>query len=510
MLSDLVAVSAAVAATSKRTEKTALIADLLRGAGAADARLAVAYLSGAPPQRRPGVGWASLREQSGSADEPTLTLADVDAALTALEGATGSGSQARRKELLDALMAKATKDEQRFLVALIAGELRQGAQQSLVVDALAAATGIAAAVVRRAVMLRGDAAAVAAVAVDGGEEAVARIGLTVGRVVQPMLASSASTPAEALAKTGRAAVDTKLDGIRIQVHRDGDDVHVFTRTLDDVTHRLPEVVDAVMGLPVQSVVLDGEAIALRADGRPRPFQETASRAATRGSSDVRLSTFFFDVLHLDGVDLLDRPGAERWKVLDEVVPAALRVDRTVTDDPAEADAVLAAALAAGHEGVVVKSVTAPWEAGRRGAGWVKVKPVHTLDLVVLAAEWGHGRRRGWLSNLHLGARDESSPTGFVMLGKTFKGLTDAMLAEQTEALQLLRIGDDHSDDDGWTVRVRPERVVEIAFDGVQASTRYPAGMALRFARVVRFRPDKTAEQADDVAAVRAVFEAARG
>jgi DNA ligase-1 len=324
-----------------------------------------------------------------------------------------------------------------------------------------------------------------------------------------MLASSAPTVAEALARTGRAAVDAKLDGIRIQVHRDREDVRVFTRTLDDVTARLPEVVEAALSLPVRAVVLDGEAIALRSDGRPRPFQETASRAATRSPSEVRLSTFFFDVLHLDGLDLLDHPGAERWKALDDVVPPELRVQRTVTEDREEAEAVLAAALAAGHEGVVVKSVTAPWEAGRRGSGWVKVKPVHTLDLVVLAAEWGHGRRRGWLSNLHLGARDESSPTGFAMLGKTFKGLTDAMLAEQTEALLALRLDDVHQAD-GWTVRVRPERVVEVAFDGVQASTRYPAGMALRFARVVRLRPDKTAAEADDVSAVRAVFEASRG
>ena len=505
LLAEVVAVSSAVAATTKRTEKTALIAALLRGADPIDVRLAVAYLSGAPAQRRPGVGWASLRERSDAAAAPSLTLSDVDAALTALEGVAGSGSQARRKALLDELMTRATTDEQHFLVALFAGELRQGAQQSLVVDALAAATGIPPPVVRRAVMLRGDAAAVAAAAVTGGEEAVVRIGLAVGCVVQPMLAASASTPAEALAKTGRAAVDAKLDGIRIQVHRDGDDVHVFTRTLDDVTARLPEVVDAVMGLPVRTVVLDGEAIALRPDGRPLPFQETASRAATRGASDVRLSTFFFDILHLDGTDLLDRPGAERWKVLDEVVPASLRVARTVTDDPAQADAALAAALAAGHEGVVVKGVTAPWEAGRRGSGWVKVKPVHTLDLVVLAAEWGHGRRKGWLSNLHLGARDDAAPGGFVMLGKTFKGLTDAMLAEQTEALLALAVGET----DGWTVRVRPERVVEVAFDGVQASTRYPGGLALRFARVVRFRPDKTPAMADDVAAVRAVFDASR-
>ena len=332
----------------------------------------------------------------------------------------------------------------------------------------------------------------------GGAEALRAFRLEVGRPLRPMLASPAADVATAMEKLGPAAVEWKLDGVRVQVHRDGDDVAVFTRTLDDITARVPELVEAALALPVRSVVLDGEAIALRPDGRPHPFQVTSSHFGSAGR-DVPLSALFFDVLHVDGEDLLDAPGAARADRLAAVVPEALRVPRAVAPDAEAAGAVLADAVGAGHEGVIVKSLDAPYAAGRRGAGWLKVKPVHTLDLVVLAAEWGHGRRQGWLSNLHLGARHDSEPGAFVMLGKTFKGLTDAMLTWQTE--RLLELATERGD---WVVRVRPELVVEIAFDGIQTSTRYPGGVALRFARVLRHRPDKRAEDADTLAAVLAV------
>ncbi|MGZ8650055.1 MAG: ATP-dependent DNA ligase, partial [Solirubrobacteraceae bacterium] len=364
----------------------------------------------------------------------------------------------------------------------------------------ARASAVPPAELRRALMLRGDLGVVAAEAIGGGSEALRAIGLQVGRPVRPMLASPAAAIQAAMEKLSPAAVEWKLDGVRIQVHRDGSEVGVFTRTLDDITARVPEVVEAALALPVATAVLDGEAIALRPDGRPHPFQLTASRlGSTSGRSDVPLSALFFDVLHADGEDVLDAGGAARAEVLAAVVPEALRVPRRVAADAEAAGAVLQDALARGHEGVIVKSLEAPYAAGRRGAGWLKVKPVHTLDLVVLAAEWGHGRRRGWLSNLHLGARHDSDPGAFVMLGKTFKGLTDAMLAWQTEQLLELAVSRDD-----WVVHVRPELVVEIAFDGIQTSTRYPGGVALRFARVLRHRPDKPALEADTLAAVLAV------
>jgi DNA ligase-1 len=395
------------------------------------------------------------------------------------------------------LLARATAPEQDLIVRLLLGDLRQGALAGVMTDAVARAAGLPAAELRRALTLHGDLAAVAAIALRDGRDGLAGIALQVGRPLAPMLAGTAGDVGAALAKTGPAAVDWKLDGARVQVHRAGDDVAVFTRTLDDVTARLPEVVAAARSLPVTSIVLDGEAIALRDDGRPEPFQVTAARFGTRGARAQPLDSLFFDVLHVDGEQLLDEPLARRAEALEAAVPAELRVPRTITDDDEAAADAFDAALAAGHEGVVVKSLAAPYASGRRGSGWLKVKPVHTLDLVVLAAEWGHGRRRGKLSNLHLGARDEQSG-GWAMLGKTFKGLTDELLAWQTERLLELQTGRD-----GIVVHVRPELVVEIAFDGVQTSSRYPSGMALRFARVKRYRDDKTAAEADTVTTVRA-------
>ena len=491
----LAAASTAVAATSGRTAKLAVLADALRSAAPEEVGVAVLHLSGELRQRRTGVGYRSLGSVPEPAAEPTLEVLEVDAVFAALAAVSGTGATARRRTLLHDLLARATADEQRLLLGLVGGELRQGAQAGLLTDAVARAAGLPLSDVRSALLLSGSLPSVAEAALRDGADGLAAFRLEVGRPLSPMLAAPGTDLDDALARTPSAAVDWKLDGIRVQVHRDGNEVHVFTRTLNDITARVPELVEVVSSLQVRSVVLDGEALALRDDGRPHPFQVTAARAATRTSgSTVPLTTWFFDLLHVDGRDLLGAPLRERAQELARVVPERWRVPRALDDFPAFA----ASALAAGHEGVVVKDLDAPYDAGRRGGAWRKVKPVHTFDLVVLAAEWGHGRRTGSLSNLHLGAHDEQTG-GFVMLGKTFKGLTDELLAWQTERLQALQVSTD-----GWTVVVRPELVVEIAVDGVQTSPRYPAGMALRFARVLRYRPDKTTDQADTVEQVRAL------
>jgi ATP-dependent DNA ligase I len=499
LLAELTATSDAVRATRARTQKVERMAASLRRMGPDEIAIGVAYLSGELRQRQIGVGYRSLRDLPAPAIEATLELIAVDAACEAIGAMAGPGSQSARRDALAALFARATEPEQRLLVALLTGELRQGAQEGVMLEAVARAAEVPRDAVRRACMLSGDLGAMAAAALSGGVEALRAVGLQVGRPIQPMLAAPGEDVDAALAKTGPAAIEYKLDGARLQVHRRGEEVRAFTRSLDDITARVPEVVEAVLALPARELVLDGEAIALKPDGRPHPFQITASRFGTRrADATVPLTPLFFDLLHVDGEDLIDRPGAERAAALDALVPAASRVPRALIADAPGAQAFLDAALAAGHEGVLVKSLEAPYAAGRRGAGWLKVKPRHTLDLVVLAAEWGHGRRRGWLSNLHLGARDPSG-AGFVMLGKTFKGLTDAMLTWQTERLLALEVARDD-----WTVHVRPELVVEIAFDGVQTSTRYPGGVALRFARVLRHRPDKPAAEADTLDAVLAL------
>jgi DNA ligase-1 len=495
---ELAAASAAVAATSKRLTKIDLLAAALRGLAPDEIEAGAAYLAGELRQRQIGVGWAALRELPGPAEQPTLTVAGVDRRLAEIGAQSGAGSQGRRRQLLGELWQLATAEEQRMLTGLISGELRQGAQAGLLVDALARAAALDAGAVRRALLLSGDLRTVAVAALAGGAAALAQFQLQVGRPLAPMLAQPAADLTEALATTGTPAmVDAKLDGIRIQVHRSGSDVGVFSRSLDEITARVPEVVAAVRALPVREVVLDGEAITLDAVGRPRPFQETSSRAATRaGEGGHALVPYFFDVLRLDGADLLDEPGELRWRRLAEAVPGELVVPRALVSTVDEAREAYDRAVAQGQEGVVVKAAQAPYDVGRRGGAWVKVKPRHTLDLVVLAAEWGHGRRQGWLSNLHLGARDPESG-GFVMLGKTFKGLTDELLRWQTG--RLLELAVERGD---WVVRVRPELVVEIAFDGVQTSPRYPGGVALRFARVLRYREDKPAAEADTIADVR--------
>ena len=551
LLNEIARVSAHVAEVPGRRAKIGLIAGLLPDAAADEVPLAVAFLSGELRQRQIGVGYAALRDLLGArgdavgaateaippAAKPTVTVTEADAAFAAIGRVSGPGAQAERRRLLAALWRRTTEGERSFLVQLLAGELRQGALEGVMVEAVAQAGGVAAAEVRRALMLGGSLPAVARAALRGLPDPLAADGppgaagcpadalsalrsftLRVGRPLRPMLAAAAPTIAVALPKVSPAAVEWKIDGIRVQAHKDGSSVAVFTRTLDDITARVPEIAEAVLALPAEAVVLDGEAVALYPDGRPRPFQVTASRAGTRTGvesvrGDVPLTPFFFDLLHLDGADLIDAPAQQRYAALARLLPPELVIPRTVTADLAAAEVFFADAVAHGHEGVVLKSLDSRYAAGRRGSEWIKVKPRHTLDLVVLAAEWGHGRRRGWLSNLHLGARDPATG-GFIMLGKTFKGLTDEMLAWQTE--RLLELADPAPGDQaggargaGYVVRVRPELVVEIAFDGIQTSPRYPGGIALRFARVIRYRPDKRAGDADTIDAVRAVAPASR-
>ncbi len=504
LLRDLVETSGTVAATRSRNAKVAAIAERLAQATVDELPVVTAYLGGTILQRRTGVGWRGLSGLPEPATEASLTPLEVDQTLDRLAAMSGPGSQETRAAGVRDLFGRATADEQRWLRGVLTGNVRQGALDALVQEAIAAASGVKITAVRRAAMLAGGTVPIVVMAMTGGEEELAEVGLKVGRPVLPMLASTAPDVAAAMAKAGGGdpvAVDVKLDGIRIQVHRDGDDVVIATRSLDDITERLPEVVEVVRALPTQRVILDGEAIALDDQGRPRPFQETASRTAQaigRGSG-VAVTPYFFDVLHVDDDDLLDVPASERLQRLDALVPEEHRVPRLVTDDPVAAEDFAHDALARGHEGVVVKSLSIGYAAGRRGAGWVKVKPVHTLDLVVLAVEWGSGRREGLLSNIHLGARN---PDGtFTMLGKTFKGMTDEMLAWQTERFTALAV-EPETLRDHYVVPLRPEQVVEIAFDGLQRSTRYPGGLALRFARVVRYRDDKSSDEADTLDTVR--------
>jgi ATP-dependent DNA ligase I len=648
LLNEIALVSAQVARVPGRRAKIDLIAGLLRHAAPEEVPVAVAFLSGELRQRQIGVGYAALGDLLGfrgetagavagtpteavagtpagtiagtpseavavtasPAAEPTVTIAEADETFAAIGRVSGAGAQAERRRLLAGLLQRATEEERSFLVQLLAGDLRQGALEGVMIEAVAQAAGVPAPEVRRALMLGGSLPAVARAALCGFADplgtsvppgtaagpadalsALRSFTLRVGRPLRPMLAAAAPTVAAALQKVSPAAIEWKIDGIRVQVHKDGQGVAVFTRTLDDITARVPEIAEAVLALPAASAVLDGEAVALYPDGRPRPFQVTASRAGTRTEvesrrGDVPLTPFFFDLLHLDGTDLIDAPAEERFAALARLLPAGLVIPRTVTADLATAEELFADAVAHGHEGVVLKSLGSPYAAGRRGSEWIKVKPRHTLDLVVLAAEWGHGRRRGWLSNLHLGARDPATGD-LVMLGKTFKGLTDQMLAWQTgrlleladpgpgrppagagaadaeaadarttdveaagtgaadaeaagtEAAGTEAAGTEAPDAEatdagtastgatdagtagtgatgagaadagtaGHVVRVRPELVVEIAFDGIQASRRYPGGIALRFARVIRYRPDKRAADADTIDAVRAVAPA---
>jgi DNA ligase-1 len=509
-LVELARVSAEVGRTPARLEKVARLAELLRRLAPDERRPGASWLAGELEQGRVGLGPALVRAALGAvppATEPALALRDVQAALATVAAAKGPGSAEARRQALEGLLARATAEEREFLARLLLGDLRQGALEGVLVEAVARAAGVPAADVRRAAMMGGALPEVAAAALTEGADGLSRFRLRLFEPVSPMLASPAAGVAEALAQLGEAGLEWKLDGARVQAHRVGDEVRVFTRALHDVTPAVPEVVKAVRSLPARSLVLDGEALALRPDGGPLPFQATMRRFGRRLDVEalrleIPLSVFFFDVLHASGEDLLDRSGRERAGQLAAELPEALRVPRLVTADPVAADAFLREALGRGHEGIVAKSLEAPYQAGRRGASWLKVKRAHTLDLVVLAVEPGSGRRRGWLSNLHLGARDDEHG-GFVMLGKTFKGMTDEMLRWQTARLRSLAL----SEGEGGVVFVRPELVVEIAFDGLQRSPRYPGGLALRFARVKRYREDKRPGDADTLETVRALFAA---
>jgi DNA ligase-1 len=505
-LVDLVEASRRVADSSRRVDKIATLAQFLRSVGPDEVALAVSYLSGETRQSKLGVGPAAIRaaHPGQPADVATLRLADVDQALERVAGVAGPGSATERRRLLRDLLAVATAAEQEFLVQLLYGELRQGALAGLMQDAVARAAAVPLAEVRRAAMVAGGLPPVAAAALRDGVPGLRRIALTLFQPLLPMLAQPAEDVADALAQLGTAALEWKLDGARVQVHKAGDEVRVYSRNLNDVTAAVPEVVEAVRGTAADALILDGETIALHADGTPQPFQVTMRRFGRRldvdgARAELPLSVYFFDALHRDGADLIARRAEERVAALGQALPERLLVPRLVTADGAAAQAFFDDALRRGHEGIMAKSLASTYEAGGRGGSWLKVKQAHTLDLVVLAAEWGHGRRRGTLSNLHLGARDPASG-GFVMLGKTFKGLTDETLAWQTRELLAREVARD-----AYTVYVRPELVVEIAFDEIQASPHYPAGMALRFARVKGYRPDKSASEADTVETVRALF-----
>jgi DNA ligase-1 len=510
-LSELVAVSNAVANTSSRLDKVARLADLLKRLAPEEIPIAAAFLSGSPVQGRIGVAGSMIAgaQSAAPAEEPTLDLHEVHTYFGRIAGTSGRGAAGTRAQLLSDLFARATHDERDFLIRLLFGELRQGALEGVLVEAIACAAGVPADRVRRAAMLAGTLPPVAAAALTGGDAGLGEFTLGLLRPIQPMLAETAADVGEALNELGDgdASFEYKLDGARIQVHKAGDEVRVFTRNLRDVSARTPEVVEAVRAMAPRELILDGEAIALRPDGSPHPFQITMRRFGRKLDVDriretLPLSPVFFDCLFIDGQPLIDEPHARRMAALAGAAPAPLVVPRIVTASPAGAEAFLARALAAGHEGVMAKAVGGRYAAGRRGQAWLKIKPTRTLDLVILAAEWGHGRRRGTLSNLHLGARDEERG-GFVMLGKTFKGLTDELLRWQTA--RFLELATERGD---WVVHVRPELVVEIAFDGVQTSPRYPGGVALRFARVLRYREDKSAAEADTIDDVRRIHMAA--
>ncbi|SFR71595.1 DNA ligase-1 [Agromyces sp. CF514] len=506
LLAELVTTAQTVTATRSRLAKIEALADLLGRLEPDEVVPAVGLLVGKPRQGRLGVGWRGVASATASTEpaaEATLTIDGLDTAFERLAAASGTGSSLDRTRELHDLLTAATADEQEFIARALLGEMRTGALEGVLADAVAKAADRQAASVRRAAMLQGDLGATALLALTGTADELEAVGLVVGRPVQPMLAATAASAAAAVETTGEASVEYKLDGARIQVHRRGDEVRVFTRNLADVTHRLPEVVDVVRALPVRDVILDGETLALDEDGGPRPFQETMSRFGADAARETLLHPWFFDVLHVDGRDLLDEPLSTRIAELARIAPDH-RIPGEVTADPEVAERVSRDALAAGQEGVVVKAIEAPYAAGRRGASWIKVKPVHTYDLVVLACEWGSGRRTGLLSNLHLGALDAvgefGEPGSFVMVGKTFKGLTDELLRWQTA-----RFPEIETRRTANTVFVEPVTVVEIAIDGVQRSSRYPGGIALRFARVKRYRDDKPAAEADTIQTLRGLL-----
>ncbi len=503
---ELVATSLAIGRTRKRLEKIDRLADLFRALPPPEIAIGVAYLAGQVPQGRIGIGYATLRDtkEVPAAPEPTLETLDVHRTLDAIVETSGAGSVRRRMELLEGLLSRGTPDEQVFLRRLLIGEIRQGALESIAVEGLAKATGIDGAKIRRAQMLANDLGGIAVAVLTEGEAALTRFDLALFSPVHPMLAHTAEDVEEALAQLTEAVFELKVDGARVQVHKRGDEVRVFSRRMNEVTPAVPEIVEAARKWPVESIVLDGETIALRRDGAPHSFQTTMRRFGRRLDVDalrakLPLTTYYFDVLHVNGETVIDRSTVERNALMAQALPEHERIERIVTANASEADAFFTRALARGHEGIMAKALDATYEAGNRGKSWLKLKHVHTLDLVVIGVEWGSGRRKGWLSNLHLGARDPESGA-FVMLGKTFKGMTDQMLAWQTEKLLSLE-----TSREGHVVWVKPELVVEVAFNDVQRSPHYPGGVALRFARVKRYREDKRATEADEFAAVLALL-----
>jgi len=507
LLNDIVAVSRLTGEVSGRLAKIDLLAACLRRAQGEEIEIAVAWLAGGLRQGRIGLGYGAWRDAIGptAASVPLLTLVEVDTILDRVQRLRGPGSAAERRRLLGALFARATREEQEFLLRLIVGELRQGALEGVMMEAIARAADLPAADIRRAVMLAGSMTSVGSAALREGKAGLARFSVELFRPIRPMLAQTASDVVDALGRLREAHFEYKLDGARVQVHKSGRDVRIFTRELNDKTEAAPEIVEAVADLGIKEAIFDGEAIGLSPDGMPQPFQVTMRRFGRKLDVDavranLPLHAHFFDCLYLDGESLIDRPQRERFGALGEILPPTISIPHLVTGDADSAQAFIEQALQHGHEGLMAKAPDAPYEAGGRGAGWLKIKRAHTLDLIVLAAEWGHGRRSGWLSNLHLGARDPATGT-FVMLGKTFKGMTDAMLRWQTQHLQALAVAAD-----GHVVHVRPELVVEIAFNDIQASTQYPGGMALRFARVKRYRTDKPPDEADTIEMVRMLFE----
>jgi ATP-dependent DNA ligase I len=510
-LAEVVAASAAVGATAGRLDKIGHLSAVLTRVPPAEVPIVIPFLSGETRQGRIGIGYALLStlRDVPPADAPSLELGEVDATFDRIAAIAGAGSAASRAQMLRELLERATAAEQDFLIRLLFGELRQGALEGVLTDAVARAAGVPLAVVRRAAMLAGDLAPVARAALADGERGLAQFILQPFQPVQPMLADSAADVGDALATLGEASLEYKLDGARIQVHKADDEVKVYSRNLRDVTIAVPEVVRVVRAMPARTIVLDGEAIALRPDGTPHPFQTTMRRFGRKLDvatlqADLPITPMFFDALYLDGAPLVDEPLARRVGFVDEQVAVGNRVPRIVTSSPADASEFTARALATGHEGVMAKAVDGPYAAGRRGQAWLKVKQARTLDLVILAVEWGSGRRTGWLSNLHLGARDAAGG-GFVMLGKTFKGLTDEMLAWQTTRFLELEIGRD-----AHVVYLKPEVVAEIAFNEIQASSQYPGGLALRFARVKRYRSDKTAAEADTFATIQSIYQQLTG
>ncbi len=498
-------------ATARKNEKITLIADFLKQTAGIDTALSAFYLTGSLPQGKVGIGWRTIEEalSEGISGNASLTLKEIDDLFDQIAAAAGPGSSGQKMALLRRLFQQADAQERPFLAQLLIGELRQGALEGIVLEGIAKAAALSSGEVRQAMMFSGNIGEVARAALEEGSAGLGRFSLHLFSPVSPMLAQTAETVAEAIERLGIAAFEFKLDGARIQVHKGGEAVRIFTRQLQEVTDRLPEIVEWARTLPIGEIILEGEAIALRPDGAPQPFQITMRRFGRVKNVEIMrreipLTSFFFDCLYREGTSLLTLPYRERVALLSEAIPPGSMIPRTVTENREEAEQFLKEALIAGHEGLMAKALDAPYIAGQRGSNWLKLKAAKTLDLVILAAEWGHGRRSGWLSNLHLGARDPESGQ-FLMLGKTFKGLTDEMLRWQTEKFLSLEIRRDQ-----WTVYLRPELVVEVAFSDIQESPRYPAGMALRFARVKRYRPDKSAAEADTIQTVMDAFQRQNG